>query len=76
MSLLQLKHLRLKELKILLDSGATTINVAAATGISVGSIIAIAGDTAGQKYKVMSIASNALTVQRYPNTAATGLASA
>ena len=57
-------------------SGATTINVAAATGISVGSIIAIAGDTAGQKYKVTAIASNALTVQRYPNTAATGLASA
>ena len=57
-------------------SGATTINVASATGISVGSIIAIAGDTAGQKYKVTAIASNALTVQRYPNTAATGLASA
>ena len=56
-------------------SGATTVNVAATAGIAVGSIIAIAGDTAGQKYKVTAIASLALTVERYPATAATGIAS-
>ena len=57
-------------------SGATTVNVAATAGIAVGSIIAIAGDTAGQKYKVTAINSLALTVERYPATAATGIASA
>ena len=56
-------------------SGATTVNVAATAGIAVGSIIAIAGDTAGQKYKVTVINSLALTIERYPATAATGIAS-
>ena len=56
-------------------SGTTTVNVTAATGITVGGIIAIDGDTAGQKYKVTAVNSLALTIERYPTTAATGLAS-
>ena len=57
-------------------SGTTTVNVTSAAGFVVGSIIAIAGDTAGQRYKVTAINSLALTIERYPTTAATGLASA
>ena len=56
-----------------LSAGGTTVTVTSSTGIVVGSIIAIAGDTAGAKYKVTVQTGTALTIQRYPNTAATGI---
>jgi len=56
-----------------LVAGATSVTVTSSTGIVVGSIIAIAGDTAGAKYKVTVQAGAVLTVERYPNTAATGI---
>lgn len=56
-------------------AGATTLNVASGTGISSGDIIYLQ-ETSGQKYKVTNVAVNALTIERYPTTSATGLASA
>ena len=56
-----------------LVAGATSVTVTSSTGITVGSIIAIAGDTAGAKYKVTVQTGAVLTIQRYPTTAATGI---
>ena len=55
--------------------GDLTVTLTSAAGYVAGSIFTIVGDTAGQKYQVVSVASNVVTITRYPDTAAKGVAS-
>ncbi len=54
-------------------AGATSITMVSATGFSVGDIVYFQ-ESDGQKYRVTAIATNDLTIVRYPTTTATGLA--
>ena len=55
--------------------GQTVISLASASGFFVGDIVYFE-EVDGQKYKVTAINSNDITIERYPATTATGLASA
>ena len=55
--------------------GDLTVTLTSATGYVAGSIFTIVGDTAGIFYKVVSVASNVVTIVRHPDTAAKGVSS-
>ena len=55
--------------------GATEVTVTSSTGFSVGDIIYLQ-EANGQKYRITNIATNDLTIVRYPTTSATGLTGA
>ena len=56
-------------------AGQTVISLTSATGFFVGDIVGFE-EADGQKYKITAINSNDITIERYPATTATGLASA
>ena len=56
-------------------AGQTVISLTSATGFHVGDIVGFE-EADGQKYKITAISSNDITIERYPATTATGLASA
>ncbi|HIM82884.1 MAG TPA: hypothetical protein EYM50_03945 [Nitrososphaerales archaeon] len=53
-------------------AGATEVTMVSATGFSVGDIIYLQ-ETNGQHYRITAIATNDLTIVRYPTAVATGL---
>ena len=56
-------------------AGQTVISLASGTGFFVGDIVGFE-EADGQKYKITAISSNDITIERYPTSNATGLASA
>ena len=56
-------------------AGETTITLTSGTGFSAGDIVYFQ-EADGQRYRVTSVATNDITIVRYPNATGTGLASA
>jgi len=56
-------------------AGETTITLTSGTGFSVGDIVYFQ-EADGQRYRVTNVATNDITIVRYPNATGTGLASA
>ena len=56
-------------------AGQTVISLTSASGFFVGDIVGFE-EADGQRYKITAINSNDITIERYPATTATGLASA
>jgi len=57
------------------SAGETTITLTSGTGFNVGDIVYFQ-EVDGQRYRVTNVATNDITIVRYPTTTATGLASA